>query len=92
MDGNQALPGQQGFALVSGPGFTAPGQVRSWIAGGTTWVAGNVDADIAADFLIRIDGVHRLDAGAFVLTPAPLLGQLLDHVGEQQPLLFSVLP
>lgn len=92
MDGNQALPGQQGFALVSGPVFTAPGQVRSWIAGGTTWVAGNVDADTAADFLIRIDGVHRLDASAFVLSPAPLLGQLLDHVGEQQPLLFTVLP
>lgn len=92
MDGDATLAGSQGFIFVGASSFTGPGQVRSWIAGGATWVAGNVDADPAADFLIRLDGVHRLDAGDFILSPSPFTGQLLDHIGEQLPLLFTVFP
>ncbi len=66
IDANLALWGDQDFTLISGSSFTAPGQVRTWISGGNTWVAGNVDGDNAADFMIRIDGIHHLTAADFV--------------------------
>ena len=92
MDGNATAPGQQGFTLIAGRIFTAPGQVATWTSGGTTWVAGNVDADNAADFLIRLDGTHRLDASDFLLAPTPVVDLLLNALGEQQPVLSSIFP
>lgn len=70
LDADRGRPGRQRFGLAAGRAFDAPGQVTSWVDGDTTWVAGNVDADPGADFLIGIDGAHRLTAADFVFRPA----------------------
>ena len=79
LDANLGVYGNQDFTLISGNSFTAPGQIRTWVSGGNTWVAGNVDGDNAADFMIRINGVHFLDADDFVVaSETPSLPGLID--------------
>lgn len=66
VDANALTPlWNERFQLVDGP-FTGAGQVRVFCAGGATWVAGNVDWDDAAEFLIRLDGRHALTGDDFL--------------------------
>lgn len=69
MDADISRPERQSFTLTASRSFTMPGQVSTWSDGMTTWVAGNVDNDDAADFLIAISGDHHLSKADFVLAP-----------------------
>lgn len=44
-----------------------PGELRYQQINGNTYVMGNTNTDTAADFWIRLDGLHTLTAGDFVL-------------------------
>ena len=55
-----------GFTLVAGTAFSGAGQIVTWMQGDTTFVAGNVDLDLAADFLIALEGRHQLTAADFL--------------------------
>lgn len=57
IDADTTVAGNQVFAFVDNNAFTAAGQVRYTNIGGFTYVLGNVDADLGADFVIRMDGV-----------------------------------
>lgn len=62
MDADTTTPGQQSFVRIAARPFAAPGQVTTWSEGETTWIAGNVDRDSGADFMIGLTGVHTLTA------------------------------
>ncbi|QNM81852.1 calcium-binding protein [Sphingomonas sabuli] len=56
------------FTFIGTGGFTGvAGQLRYQQAGGNTYITGDVDGDGIADFMIRLDGMHALVAGDFVL-------------------------
>lgn len=57
----------QDFDFIGEAAFSQSGQVRSWLEGNVTWVAGNTDADSDPEFLIRIDGRHHLTFDDFLL-------------------------
>lgn len=88
MDANTVAWGTQAFTLVSGRTFTAPGQIATWVENGDTWVAGNIDADPAADFLIKIDGAHALTAADFVLAPLSADQKIGLYLGQQNAILW----
>lgn len=57
-----------GFSFIGSAAFSnVAGQLRAVVSGGQTLVSGDVNGDGVADFLIRIDGVHTLGAGDFIL-------------------------
>ena len=51
----------------AGAAFTGAGQVRWYQSGGNTFVEANVDANLAPDLQIQLDGLKTLTAGDFVL-------------------------
>jgi Ca2+-binding RTX toxin-like protein len=55
------------FEWIGTDRFTGEGQLRYKVLDGATFVEGNVDADLEADFVIRLDGVHALLIGDFSL-------------------------
>lgn len=57
----------QEFDFIGEADFSQSGQLRSWLEGNVTWVAGNTDADGDPEFLIRIDGRHHLTFDDFLL-------------------------
>ncbi|HZG87978.1 hypothetical protein [Paenibacillus sp.] len=57
----------EAFTFVGPAEFTGPGQIRTYIVGNTTFVAGNVDGDRDTDFLIAIKGRVILEAEDFIL-------------------------
>lgn len=59
IDADTGANGNQAFAFVTGA-FTAAGQVHVVNIAGVTYLQGNVDADLAADFSIRVDGTAPL--------------------------------
>lgn len=67
IDARADLAGDQGFKFIAAAAFTAAGQLHVVTDGGNTWVEGNVNADLAADFVIRLDGTVTLIAADFIL-------------------------
>jgi Ca2+-binding RTX toxin-like protein len=67
VDASDVLNGNQAFTFIGAAGFTQAGQVRAWVSSGNTYIAGNTDADAAAEFLIRLDGAITLAATDFIL-------------------------
>jgi Ca2+-binding RTX toxin-like protein len=68
VDANSALAGDQGFSFVGSNAFTGTaGQLRTFQAGGMTYVEGDTNGDGTADFLIRIDGLHDLQGSDFII-------------------------
>ncbi len=56
------------FAFIGTGAFSnVEGQLRYAVSGGNTFVQGDTDGDGVADFIIRVDGLHVLNAGDFVL-------------------------
>lgn len=47
--------------------FTAAGQLRYVQIGADTFIEGNIDAGLGADFSIQLSGLHVLGAADFVL-------------------------
>jgi serralysin len=68
VDANAGLGGDQAFAFIGSAAFTgAAGELRYFQSGGTTYVQGDTNGDGLADFLIRVDGLHSLGGGDFLL-------------------------
>ena len=69
IDANGGTAGQQSFVLFAGNAFTAAGQVivsHETIDGAEhTFVSGNTNADLAADFKIDLTGQHNLTTADF---------------------------
>jgi Ca2+-binding RTX toxin-like protein len=71
IDANAGAAGDQAFTLLPGNGaaFTAAGQLRivQDAANGTTYVEGNVDGTLTADFRIALNGLLQPGPNEFVL-------------------------
>jgi len=67
LDANTGTGGDQAFTFIGNAAFSAAGQVRAEVIGGMTVVSGNVNADLGADFAVRLNGSHTLGGGNFVL-------------------------
>ena len=68
VDANSALAGDQAFAFIGTGAFTGvAGQLRYQQISGNTYVQGDTDGDGDADFWIRLDGLHSLQASDFVI-------------------------
>ncbi len=55
IDANTGANGNQAFSYIGDVAFSAAGQIRYANIGGNTFILGNVDSDLAADFAIRVD-------------------------------------
>ena len=67
MDADETVAGNQDFTFISTAAFTAPGQIN-WFTNGTdTFIQFNTDADLAADSVIKVNGVQTVDASWFFL-------------------------
>ncbi|GEO13362.1 PQQ-dependent sugar dehydrogenase [Microvirga aerophila] len=67
IDANTTRGGSQTFAFVGTDAFTAAGQVRYAVQGAETHVLLNVDGDLEAEGMIRLNGVFTIRAGDFML-------------------------
>lgn len=68
MDANDMEFGDQAFSFIGDAAFGGiAGQLRSYQDGGNTYVQGDTNGDGVADFLIRLDGLHSLTSGDFIL-------------------------
>jgi hypothetical protein len=62
------LAGNQGFTFLGAGAFTGTaGQLRYEQISGDTFVTGDTNGDGVADFMIRLDGLHTLRSGDFIL-------------------------
>lgn len=66
IDADTGTSGNQAFALIGNNAFTAAAQVRYASIGGYTFLLGNMDADLDAEFAIRVEGTLPV-AGDLVL-------------------------
>ncbi len=67
LDADSGVAGDQAFTFIGNAAFSAAGQVRAEVIGGMTVVSGNVNADLGADFAVRLSGSHTLSGANFVL-------------------------
>jgi Ca2+-binding RTX toxin-like protein len=67
LDADSGVGGDQAFTFIGNATFSAAGQVRAEVIGGMTVVSGNVNADLGADFAVRLSGSHTLSGANFVL-------------------------
>jgi Ca2+-binding RTX toxin-like protein len=61
--------GNQAFHFIGTNGFHnhTGAELRYAVSGGNTYIYGNTNGDTVADFVIKLDGVHTLSSGDFVL-------------------------
>jgi Ca2+-binding RTX toxin-like protein len=67
IDADERAPGGQAFRFVGTAALTGPAQIGCTIAEGATLVRASVDGDGAAELELRLDGIHGLTAGDFLL-------------------------
>ncbi len=68
VDADGTLAGDQAFAFVGTGAFTGTaGELRYQQSGGHTYIEGDINGDGIVDFVIRLDGLHSLGTGDFVL-------------------------
>ena len=68
VDANTVAGGNQAFTFIGTGAFTGvAGQLHYVHQGVDTYVEGDLDGDSVADIFIRLDGLHNLVAGDFVL-------------------------
>lgn len=68
VDANGTLAGDQAFAFIGTDAFTgAAGQLRFEQIGDSTFAQGDVDGDGTADFMIRLNGLHTLEASDLLI-------------------------
>jgi serralysin len=67
-DANSALAGDQNFSFLGAGLFSGhAGELRYDQIDGNTFVQGDTNGDGVADFMIRVDGLHALTSGDFIL-------------------------
>jgi len=68
VDANTLLDGDQAFAFLGSAAFdNHAGELRYEQISGNTYLDGDTNGDGVADFMIRVDGLHTLASGDFVL-------------------------
>lgn len=67
IDADTRFFGNQDFEFIGPNAFTAAGQLRYFVSGGRTIVAGNTDNDSAAEFEIELFGAIALVQSDFIL-------------------------
>ncbi|MER8830390.1 hypothetical protein NKH73_29385 [Mesorhizobium sp. M0938] len=69
IDANTLVGGNQALVLLAADGdsFTGAGQLRWYTSGGNTFVEGNVDGNLGADFSIQLTGLKTLGSDDFLL-------------------------
>ena len=68
VDANADVGGDQNFAFIGDAAFSgAAGELRYAHAQGNTYIEGDTNGDGSADFMIRLDGMHVVDAADFVV-------------------------
>jgi Ca2+-binding RTX toxin-like protein len=68
IDANTATAANDVFQFIGTDPFTAPGQLRYRVVGGSTLIEGNVNANLGTvEFQIELTGTHTLLAGNFTL-------------------------
>lgn len=68
IDAVAGTAGNQAFSLIGAASFTgSAGELRYGTFEGNTYLTGDVNGDGVADFMLRLDGLHTLDAGDFIL-------------------------
>jgi Ca2+-binding RTX toxin-like protein len=68
IDANVDTSGNQPFKFIGTADFSgAPGEVRYYFSNGNTYIAMQTDANPDYDGIIRIEGIHTVDATWFVL-------------------------
>ena len=68
VDANSTRDYDQAFAFIGNAAFSGTaGELRYRQLSGNTYVLGDTNGDGVADFWIRLDGLHSLNAGDFVL-------------------------
>jgi serralysin len=68
VDANSGVGGDQGFAFIGSNAFShTAGELRYAQISGNTYVQGDTNGDGVADFWIRLDGLHTMAGGDFIL-------------------------
>jgi Ca2+-binding RTX toxin-like protein len=67
IDANTTKGGNGTFAFIGDVAFTGAGQLRAFLDGADTIIQANVDANLAADFQIRLTGTLPLTSADFIL-------------------------
>jgi Ca2+-binding RTX toxin-like protein len=68
IDADVSTGGDQAFAFIGSAAFSnTAGQLRYEQSGDITLITGDTNGDGVADFMIRLNGVHTLIAGDFIL-------------------------
>ena len=67
MDADDTVAGDQIFTFIGTAAFTAPGQINWFTDGTDTFIQLNTNADLAADSVIKVNGVQTVDASWFFL-------------------------
>jgi hypothetical protein len=68
VDANTLLASDQSFSFIGTGGFThAAGELRYEQVAGNTYVSGDTNGDGIADFMIKLDGLHTVQADDLVL-------------------------
>jgi len=68
VDADVGLGGDQSFNFIGSGAFTGhAGELRTYQASGNTYVVGDTNGDGVADFMIRVDGLHSLQASDFII-------------------------
>ena len=68
IDANSALTGDQSFTFIGAHAFShTAGELHYEEVGGNTVVTADINGDGAADFTLRLDGMHTLTSHEFIL-------------------------
>jgi len=68
VDANTLTGGDQAFSFIGNAAFGHhAGELRYYQQSGVTYVAGDTNGDGVADFTVRIDALHTLQASDFIL-------------------------
>ncbi|HWU92871.1 MAG TPA: calcium-binding protein, partial [Sphingomicrobium sp.] len=68
VDANTTLSGNQAFHFLGSSAFDGTaGALHYEQTGGNTYISGDTNGDGIADFMIRLDGLHTLSSGDFLL-------------------------
>lgn len=67
IDANPQLFGDQAFKFIGDADFTSVGQVQVRFEGGDTIVRANIFGNLVPELVIRVEGLHQLDASDFLL-------------------------
>ena len=68
MDADTTLAGDQKFQFIGAGAFTGMARQLHYVHdGGNTFIEGDTDGDGLADFVIRLNGLHVVDAADYVL-------------------------